>query len=115
MLNVYVRSDLVSNGKNEFGTDQEKTEYYIIAESDDGQRLRLMSIALRNIEFTDQECIDRLEKLVSKIDKHLEAGGLLDSKYWEETDPCYGSKRYNDLDATGFFYKREKLEDSYKN
>ena len=114
MLEIYVRSDLVSNGRNEFGTEQEKTEYYIIAESETGQRLRLNSVSVVNREYTDEQCIQYLENTVSKIKNHLTAGGKLNPDLWDEIDPRYGSQRYIDLDNCGFFYKREKREDSYK-
>ncbi|QOI70975.1 hypothetical protein pEaSNUABM50_00035 [Erwinia phage pEa_SNUABM_50] len=115
MLDVYVRSDLVSNGRNEFGTEQEKTEYYIIAESSSGQRIRLDSVSIVNREYTDSQCTEYLERIVTKIKNHLAGGGKLNLDYWYEIDPCYGSQRYIDLDSTGYFYKREKREDSYKN
>ena len=115
MLDIYVRSDLVANGRNEFGTEQEKTEYYIIAESETGQRLRLQTVSVVNREYTDEQCQQYLERIVTKIKLHLAGGGKLNQDYWEEIDPCYGSQRYIDLDSTGFFYHREKREDSYRN
>ncbi|SOK58837.1 hypothetical protein [Yersinia phage fHe-Yen9-03] len=111
MLEVYISSDLVSNGRNEFGTEQEKTEYYIIAESTNGQRIRLDSVSVVNREYTDTQCTEYLERIVTKIKNHLDAGGKLNKNCWYEIDPCYGSQRYIDLDSTGYFYQREKLED----
>lgn len=115
MLHVYVRSDLVPDGYTECGSPKEKTEYYIVAESETGQRLRLESISIVNREYTDEQCQQYLERIVNKIQNHLAGGGKLNQEYWEEIDPCYGSQRYIDLDSTGFFYHREKREDSYRN
>lgn len=115
MLDIYVRSDFVYDGTDECGTPKEKTEYYIIAESATGQRLRLESISIVNREHSDDECIAILERTVNKIKLHLASGGKLNQDHWYEIDPCYGSQRYIDLDNTGYFYKREKREDSYRN
>lgn len=114
MLDIYIRSDLVPDGSNEFGTPQEKTEYYIIAESATGQRLRLESVFIVNRDYTDEQCMAYLQPTVDKIKNHLAGGGKLNLDYWCEIDPCYGSQRYLDLDSTGFFYQREKREDSYR-
>lgn len=114
MLNVYIRSDLVPDGRNEFGTEQEKTEYYIVAESETGQRLRLESVSIVNRDYTDEQCEAYLQPTVDKIKNHLAGGGKLNPDCWCEIDPCYGSQRYQDLDSTGFFYQREKREDSYR-
>lgn len=115
MLDIYIRSDLVSDGLTECGSEKHKTCFYIIAESDTGQRLRLTSVSIVNRDYTDEECIQYLERTVNKIKNHLAGGGKLNPELWEEIDPCYGSQRYVDLDSTGFFYRREKSEDSYSN
>ncbi|EBS4516642.1 hypothetical protein DQT32_04435 [Salmonella enterica subsp. enterica serovar Braenderup] len=115
MLHVYVRTDLVPDGFTECGSPKEKTEYYIVAESETGQRLRLESVSIVNRQYTDEQCQQYLERIVNKIQNHLAAGGKLNQDYWYEIDPCYGSQRYIDLDSTGFFYHREKREDSYRN
>lgn len=115
MLDVYIRSDLIDNGYTECGSAQEKSEFYIIAESETGQRIRLQTVSITNRHCSDDQCIQYLEHVVTKIKNHIAAGGKLNADCWEEIDPCYGSQRYIDLDNCGFFYRREKLEDSYRN
>lgn len=114
MLKVYICSDLVPNGRNEFGTEREKTEYYIIAESETGQRLRLENASIVNRDCTDEQCVAYLQPTVDKIINHLTAGGKLNPELWYQIDPRYGSQRYQELDSTGYFYQREKREDSYR-
>lgn len=115
MLDIYIRSDLVSDGVDECGTPKEKTEYYIVAESETGQRIRLENASIVNRDYSDEQCIAYLEPTVNKIKNHLAGGGKLNPDLWYEIDPCYGSQRYLDLDSTGFFYRREKREDTYRN
>ena len=115
MLDIYIRSDLIENGRNEFGTNQESSEFYIVAETESGQRLRLDTVSITNRDCTDEQCQKYLEVVVNKIKNHIAGGGKLNKDCWGEIDPCYGSQRYIDLDSTGYFYQREKREDSYKN
>lgn len=114
-LEFYVRSDLVPDGYTECGSPKEKTEFYIVGEFEDGQRIRLTTSSIVNREHTDDECIQYLERIIAKIEKKLSFGGKLTPEHWENIDPRYGSRAYIVLDNSGYFYRREKLEDSYRN
>lgn len=110
MLDIFVREDLIENGFSEFGTSLEKSEFYIVAETEQGQRLRLHNSGITNHDYSSEQCIAVLERLITKIKNHIKAGGRLNKEYWEEIEPRYGSARYIQLDNTGIFYHREKLE-----
>jgi hypothetical protein len=97
---IEVASDLYDAGKDEEGRPFYAEVYYVVAEDDDGNRLRhkvSFPGALRMeghdfVAFHDvrKEALAKAERLAARV----RAACLLDSRYWSEIDPAYGSKAY---------------------
>ena len=97
---IEVTADLYDAGKDEDGRPFYAEVYYVVAEDDDGNRLRhnvSFPGALRMeghdfVAFHDvrKEALAKAERLAARV----RAACLLDTQHWSETEPAYGSKAY---------------------
>lgn len=124
-LEIAAVSDLFNYGMTEDGEAFIAERYYILAESDNGQRWAHTARfdAVKKIEggedcdgmvfFEDhrQEASDKAEALAERIRLFLNAGGKLDPLHWIETDPRYGSNAYATLDSQGYFRDLERKQE----
>ena len=86
----------------------EGTRFYIVAETPDGFRFRLrQSICLGSLETSEDgfqywrqdltEAARVADALVTKITKHLQAGGSLNPDHWYPIQGVYGSAGWDEM------------------
>jgi hypothetical protein len=73
--------------------DHVGTYYHVIAELTDGRRYEHYW-GLPSSKFSHCECKERVERMVRRIDAHLDDGGSLNIDHWRAIDPVYGSEAW---------------------
>ena len=81
--------------------DNIATSYYVMVADHKGNQWT-HNWSLRSNEVGHHEAQERVEKMVERMEKHLNAGGELDLAHWRETEPMYGSEAWQR-------YEREEI------
>lgn len=104
---VSYRSELYEAGISEDGSMVTGYAHTVMVEAANGQRFLLETSTVHDTEVkhgrvynTSTEAIKLTEKRAKKVEKHLNAGGLLDPQYWDETYPDYCSDRQSHIPMT---------------
>jgi hypothetical protein len=90
-----------SNPCAEEPSDNIATSYYVTVANDYGNTWHHKWI-LKSNEVGHHEARDRVEKMLDRIQSHLEAGGSIDLDHWGEGTPMYGSEAWQR-------YEREEI------
>lgn len=98
--NVSYRSDIYEAGLSEDGSQITGYAHTVMVEASNGQRFLLNTSTVHDTEVKgghvysrSDEALAAIDLRAKRIEKHLNAGGLLDPLYWEETYPDYCSER----------------------
>lgn len=119
-----VREDLVDLGRHwEDGEQVVGCAYYVVAEDCEGRRWAHGRRFVDHVRRYDAEegahfwarraageAQAAADRLLARIEAHVDAGGELDEDLWVEVDPAYGSVAYQVADAGGYFAHRERQE-----
>jgi hypothetical protein len=103
---AYAASDLFNAGFSCDGHPFIAECFYVLVENEAGRRFRHVAIFNGTerlvCEETGDACFPDLreeasakaDRLAARVNAALAAGKALDSAYWEEVDPAYGSDEY---------------------
>jgi len=83
----YLNPDAESPG------DHVGTYYRVTAELTDGRRYEHYW-GLPSSKFSHDECKERVDRMIRRIDAHLDDGGSLNINHWRAIDPVYGSEAW---------------------
>lgn len=119
-----VRDDLVDLGRHwEDGEAVVGRALYVVAEDCEGRRWAHGHRFLDHFKAFDAEegvsywarrpfaeVEAAADRLLARIERHVDAGGELADDCWIEVDPAYGSVAYQALADVGYFARRERQE-----
>jgi len=119
--NAYVASDLYTAGYACDGHPFIAECYYVLMENEAGRRFRhnatfrgVMSLICEEtgeVNFSDlrEEASGKADRLAARVNAALQAGRAIDSSYWYEVDPAYGSDDYvsQGTEAQRFFAEQQ--------
>ena len=100
-LNIEVASDLYSAGFTVDGDEYIAEFYYICAEDADGNRYTIGRFNGAKKSFDDEEGEVHFEDIrkearatADRLFNRIKAAGVIDTQFWREDRPVYGSKAY---------------------
>jgi hypothetical protein len=120
-----VVSDLYEAGRSVDGEMVYGENIYVMIEFPNGRRMKhFKNFKSHEMKYCDEigepyfvnsmdEMYSEAKRLCDRISQYIKNGGILDSVYWTDIDPAYGSEAYESLDKVGYFKDREKKEDDY--
>ena len=103
---AYVASDLYNAGYACDGRPFIADSFYVVVENEAGRRFRhavtfngtqqVFCEETGDVCFPDlrEEASAKAERLVERVNAALQAGKGVNSKFWEEVEPAYGSDAY---------------------
>jgi hypothetical protein len=94
---LFIRHDVVEyNG-------QEASSFFIVAQDiNSGRRIALNTSYETTHELHEQQAVrEKQNRRIMAIEKHLDAGGTLNSEHWQEIEPAYGSPAYQVAQEAG--------------
>lgn len=113
-MSVEVVSELARFGHDEFGQPYIGEVYFLMAEYEDGSRLRhthkFYGVEVYDTEegigFADirEEALAEAEALCAKV----QASGKLSLKFWVFAEPAYGSRAYSESDTLDWERRMEE-------
>jgi len=97
-----VASDLYQAGYGDDGHPFIAEVYYVVVQYQDGRTFRHQSSfpgAVRQVDDEDgivyfQDVRESALAEAERLAERVRSRGAIDSQYWEETDPAYGSEAY---------------------
>jgi hypothetical protein len=78
-------------------SDNIATNYYVTVADKQGNTW-VHDWGLQSNNVNHDEARERVERMVERIENHLDAGGALDPKHWDDGHPQYGSVAWQRFD-----------------
>jgi hypothetical protein len=78
-------------------SDNIATNYYVTVADKQGNTW-VHDWGLQSNKVNHDEARERVERMVERIENHLDAGGALDPKHWDDGHPQYGSVAWQRFD-----------------
>jgi len=78
-------------------SDNIATNYYVTVADKQGNTW-VHDWGLQSNKVNHDEARERVERMVERIENHLDAGGALDPKHWADGHPQYGSVAWQRFD-----------------